>query len=133
VIGEGRGHRLGLRPQRSLLGGLIDAVEDVLLHRFAKPLQRPDFFLLGRRFQLLARGNAQFLVQAPHALGPQPLDVHQVRQGRRGAALQLLQEGQRSSLDDGLDLAREVLADVLQLAQVRAVGHHVRHAARLLP
>ncbi len=61
-------------------------------------------------------------------LGPQAGHVHQERQGRRGAALQFLEQAQLTGPDDFLDLARQVLAHPGEPDQVLAPGRQVCQA-----
>ena len=72
-------------------------------------------------------------MEGAHALGAEPRHVHQLHHRGVDRFLQFLQQRQRARLHNRLDLPRQVLPDVRQLAEVRALLNQVRHRLGQLP
>ena len=111
VLQQRFGHGLDRHQLVALLLGaeLGQALQDQLLDLGAEAFQLLDLPGLGRGLQVLRSGDPQFLVEDMDPLGPQAGHVHQERQGRGGAGLQLFEQAQVAGLDDFPDLARQVL------------------------
>ncbi len=110
------GDRLHLREQQpaGALAGLADALqrgEDVLLRLGAEPFEVADLFSLGRRLEVVHRGDVELFEEPPGGFRTDAGDPGDLDQGRRELRLQLHRGGDLARLQQRIDLVRQRLAD----------------------
>ena len=88
----------------------------------AEALQLADALRLRRRLQVLQRGDAELVEEAPRGLRPHPRHPRHLDQGRRELRLQLHRGGDLAGLQQRVDLFRQRLADAGDLGRPPAAA-----------
>ena len=136
--GEERLHdRVGLVPEQAGMFGVLgegDVVEDRGLRLGAESLHLLHPAVAAGLLQCVERIDPQLIDEQLHLLGAKPGHTHQLEHDGRHLSLELREQGQLASVEQGLDLAREVGADALEIGEGSSrIGPHRRqrlhHAA----
>ena len=110
-------------------GQTLEALADQALGLFTKACQFPDLAARQGTLEVAYATDIELVVQALHALGAQSLDLHQLAERPWCAGGDFLEQRKLSRLDDGRNLAGEVLAYAAELGQVLTRTQQFGHAA----